>query len=70
MYRSLTPTHTKKIKIFEKQGKCKKKKKKNLTENNMKVVVMIKSNIIKTNKTDRNSGIKSKGRLLKKTSVK
>ena len=36
----------------------------------MKVVVMIKSNIIKTNKTDRNSGIKSKGRLLKKTSVK
>ena len=69
MYRSLTPTHTKKIKIFEKQGKCKKKKK-TLTENNMKVVVMIKSNIIKTNKTDRNSGIKSKGRLLKKTSVK
>lgn len=68
MYRSLTPTHTKKIKIFEKQGKCKKKK--TLTENNMKVVVMIKSNIIKTNKTDRNSGIKSKGRLLKKTSVK
>ena len=46
------------------------KKKKTLTENNMKVVVMIKSNIIKTNKTDRNSGIKSKGRLLKKTSVK
>lgn len=46
MYRSLTPPHTKKIKIFKKQGKCKKKK--TLTENSMKVVVMIKSNIIKT----------------------
>lgn len=49
MYKSLTPTHTQKNKNknFLKARKMPKKKK-TLTENDMKVVVMIKANIIKT----------------------